>query len=142
MSDLKTWDSDAFDITLGTVDVSTGRGEGTFCAVKFVSEDYAFNVGADGETTSSRSRNGNATVELSVMRSSEKHRELHSLRATGLATAGGAPFALQLKDRNNGLTFSAEKALIQKAPDEGAGRAAAEATWTIYAVDVKVEVTP
>lgn len=140
MSDLKNWNSKDFSITAGTVDVSTGRGGGVFCTIKANAEDYTPQVGADGETTLSRTNDTNGTVELTVMRSSKAHRDLHALRALGLASANGGAFDFQANDRSNGLIFASDKAKIMKRPDETGSKESGEATWTLFLVDMSTTV--
>lgn len=132
MSDVYTWDSNEFSVTLGDISVESGRGAGTFFSLEPLAEDWTDVVGADGEVTRSKVNNGGATVKLSVMRSSQAHKDLYALRALDLAsTNGSGVFPFQARDRSNGLRFEAAKAWIKKAPSETAAREAAEAEWEL-----------
>lgn len=126
------YDSNEFSITLGSVTINSGRGNATFFSLEPLAEDFTTQRGADGETTRSRSNNRGAIVKLTVMQTSQAHRDLHALRALDLAAPNGAGVvAFQARDRLNGLRFEAEKAWVRKAPNEGFGREAAEREWEV-----------
>lgn len=133
MSDeIRTWDSNEFSVTLGSLSVESGRGGGTFFSLEPIAEDWTDTVGADGEVTRSKVNNGGATVKVTVMRSSQAHKDLHALRALDLASTNGAGlWAFQARDRSNGLRYEAAKGWIKKAPTEAAAREASEVEWEL-----------
>jgi hypothetical protein len=129
---LRNYDSNEFSVSLGSVTINSGRGAAVFFSLEPLAEDFTTQRGADGEVTRSRSNNRGAIVKLTVMQTSQAHRDLHALRALDLAAPNGAGVvAFQARDRLNGLRFEAEKAWIRKAPNEGFGREAAEREWEL-----------
>lgn len=131
MSEVRNYDSNEFSVTLGTVEVNSGRGDGAFFSLEPLAEDYTTQRGADGEVTVSKLNNYGATVKLTVMQTSKAHKDLHALRALGLASANGRTFAFQARDRLNGIRFEAAKAWIRKAPNEGFAREAGTREWEV-----------
>jgi hypothetical protein len=139
MADLNVYDSNEFSVTLGSVTVNSGRGGGVFHSLKPLAPDYVIQRGADGEATASKSNNRGGTVELTVMQNSQAHKDLHALRALGLASTNGASVvAYQARDRLNGLRFEAEKAIVTERPAEDFGREAGERTWKIELAEYTV----
>lgn len=126
---VKNYDPAEVSIIIGSHIVS-GYADGTF--VKFERNNDAFTrvSGADGEGTRAKSNDRSATMELTLMHTSESNDIL-----TGFALAdevnNGGTFPVLMKDSNGTEKHASEVAWIRKFAPSERGKEASSTVWTI-----------
>lgn len=116
-----------------------GFGEGDAISIAWEANIFDTMVGADGETTRSRTNNNNAKATVTLMQTSNAHFALieQALRNSAL-TQLKLPFALI--DPNTSERFISPEAYVEKLPDSPFGMAAGTREWTLYLPDCKISL--
>jgi hypothetical protein len=99
-------------------------------SVEYDNDDWDLTVGADGESTRSKSNKLSATIKLKLQSTSAFNDVLNGfLQADRNNNSGTAPFLL--KDRLGRELAAAESAWIQKAPPASHGNKVGTREWII-----------
>jgi hypothetical protein len=130
MGQLKTYDYNQVAVIIGGSQVS-GLAEGDdVVSVEQDADAWNLTVGADGESTRSKSNNNSGTVTLKLMQTSDMNDILSSYyQADKLSNAG--KFPVMIKDNSGRTLHMAEQAWVQKLPTSSFGANAGEREWVI-----------
>lgn len=113
-----------------------GFAEGSAISITFEANIFDSVVGADGETTRSRTNNNNAKATVSLMQTSTAHAQmvLQTLRNAALS---GILYPFYLASPLTGEVYESAQAYVEKLPDAGFEMAAGAREWVIYLPDCK-----
>lgn len=119
--------------------VFSGYAEDDAITLTPESEIFTSKVGADGQTTRSRSNNDNykATVRFMATSGARLSLQEQTLRNAALSQV---TYPFQLTSPDTGETYSSSQAYVEKLPDAAFGREASEREYTIYLPSCKVTV--
>jgi hypothetical protein len=96
-------------------------------------------IGADGQTSRSRSNNDNYKATVRFMATSDARAQLQDATFRNAALSGlTLPFRLYSPD--TGEEYSSAQAYVEKLPDASFGREVSEREYTLYLPDCKVSV--
>ena len=141
MGTTQNYDSNEVSVSFAGRSIDAGRADGEFVTITFASEIFTKKVGADGEVTRSKTNDFSGSCTLKLLATSSGHQTLTALYATARASATGEDMApLQIRDRNTGLEYHAEKAWIAKHGDVGFGKEVGEREWVIDFGDLVPQV--
>jgi hypothetical protein len=102
------------DVTLSCGGVQLrGYAEGQFCKIAFVTPLFSDKAGTDGDVSRSQSADRRATVEVSLMQTSDSNDYLSGIAALGDAGV----FSLLVRDRNGRSLYQAAQAWIEGEPE-------------------------
>ena len=104
-----------------------GYGEGGAIKITYDAELYENVVGVSGDVVRSATQNNSATIEVTLLQTSEYNKTMQTLAS--LQTVG----PLMVRDRRNACEFVALRAWVQKRPDYEFGQKSVDRTWTIKA---------
>lgn len=126
---LTTYAGDEVLFVFGPV-IASGYGPDTFVTVERNEDAFTLQVGADGESTRSKSNNRSATITLTLLQGSAANAQLSAIHALDQATpAGDGVLPLLVKDNSGNSLHLAEKAWIRKAPASAYGRESDVREW-------------
>lgn len=129
----KNYDSNQVKLSIGNRPINSGRAEGEFVTTEKAAPLFSRTVGADGETTISKSNNQSGTLKVKLLQTSDGHRLLSQLYAVAEATPGATQMAFELRDIGGGL-LEHGNCWFEQAPTSSYGAVAAEREWT-FGVD-------
>jgi len=126
---LTTYAGDEVLCTFGPV-IMTGFGPDDFVSIERNSDSFSLQVGADGESTRSKSNDRSARITVTLMQSSSANAALATLLAADENAPGGASvLPLQIKDSSGFSLHAAEKAWIVKPPVSAYGKESGTREW-------------
>lgn len=126
---VKTYDFKEVSVLFGGQQL-TGFAEGDSVTVEPDADDYALQMGADGEGTRSKSNNQAATITIRLQQGSAANDILNGFRLADQVSNGGVQ-PLLVKDNSGRSLHFAETAWIQRAPPAGFGNEAGEREWVL-----------
>lgn len=131
MATTKFFDADQVTVVIAGIPIS-GYADGEFLTITQESDAFATVVGVDGDVTRSKTKDYRATVELSLMQTSDANDMLSALYNTDREAANGAGVgAFLVRDRQGRALYTADTCWVQKAPDVTFDRTATSRTWVI-----------
>ena len=117
--------------------IMAGFGEDEFVSVVMESDAFEDVVGADGEVVRIFNADARATVNITLMSTSDSNDKLSSLHNLDIASPNGAGVgALFIRDNNGRAVFRAQKAWIAKAPDASLGKKHTQREWKLRAAEL------
>lgn len=119
----KIYNPDEVTLTIGGAQMA-GYADGSFVAVKPSAARIVKVVGTDGEYSISRNADRGATLEITLMQTSDSNDVLDAL-------VDFPGFPVYLRDRNGRTIREAPSAWIEEVPEEDFGRSAGERKWVI-----------
>lgn len=127
---MKTYDFKQVACVVGA-NLISGYAEGDdSIMIEKLSESWTMSIGADGESTRSKTNNNGARITLKLNKSSDSNDILNGFyQADKLSNGGLFPFLV--KDNNGRELHLAEQCFIEKAPDPKFGSAAGEREWIL-----------
>ena len=136
---LKSYNLKSVVCSFGPV-VFSGFAEDDAITLTPESEIFTSKVGADGQTTRSRSNNDNykATIRFMATSTARVSLQEQTLRNAALSQVT-YPFYLSSPD--TGEIYSSSQAYVEKLPDASFGREASEREYTIYLPSCQVTPT-
>lgn len=134
---LKIYDSNAVTIQAMGILIDSGLADGTFVKVSPTSGAYTSVAGADGQVTRSKTNDKRATVEITLMQTSDANTALSTLyNIDQLSDNGAGVGPLLIKDRSGVALHTASKCWIMKSPDREYGKEATTRVWTLECADL------
>lgn len=130
---LKTYDSKLVSVIVGTKPLS-GFADGSFVNASRDADDWAKSVGADGETTRSKSNNKAGKIVITLKQSSDSNDYL-----SGLAVSG-AVVPVLVRDASGRTVIGSESGWVLKPADAEFGKEAGDREWTIDCADLNMFV--
>lgn len=128
----RNYDSNEVSASFAGRDLTGSRADGDFVQLAFTTELFTMKAGADGEVTRSKNNDRSGKCTLTFLSTSEPHRILTALYNEAEASENGDDIApLQVRDRNTGIAYHAERAWISKHPDIGFGKEVGDRAWEI-----------
>jgi hypothetical protein len=129
---LKNYTSDEVVISLGTIPINTGRGEGTFIKIKPKSPQFTTKVGADGEVARSRSNDHRHEIEITTLQTSDANLILSTLHILDQNAPNGAGVAAFLCEDMQGTSLhAAAECWIVEAPEVEYAAEIKERVWKL-----------
>ena len=126
----KTYDYNQVAVIIGGVQ-ATGMAEGDdVVMVEMDADAWNLTVGADGESTRSKSNNNAGTFKIKLMQTSDMNDILSSYYQADKLSNNGK-FPVMIKDNSGRSLHMAEQAWVQKLPAAGYGANAKEREWVI-----------
>lgn len=126
---LKTYNFKQVAVIVGGRQI-TGFAEGDAVTVERNEDSWTLQVGAEGESTRSKSNNRSGKVTLRLQQASESNAVLDGFRiADELADNGLVP--VLVKDNSGNSLYSAEQAWVVKPPAAAHGNKSAEREWVL-----------
>lgn len=135
---MKAYDSSEVTVTVGPIEVNSGREKGTFVRIENESDDYGDEVGADEEVVRWKTNDQRATITLILMASSSSNQAFSALRtADFLAPNGAGIVPLYIKDNNGASIYAAKDCWIQKPPTVEYGQEPGTREWVFRVAKLK-----
>ena len=132
---LKTYDLKLVTCNFGPV-LFKGFAEGSAISIAFEANIFDAVVGADGETTRSRTNNNNAKATVSLMQTSTAHAQMVQATLRNAALSG-VTFPFYLVSPATQEVYDCAQAYVEKLPDGSFEMAAGTREWVIYLPDCK-----
>ena len=117
MSDVRTYASDRVAVTFGVH------------SLKGMADGITSQAGADGEVARSMSADKRCKVTVTLQQTSQSNTVLSALHDADIASGGGAPLPLLIKDLRGDTLFMASAAWIVKKPNSEFGKEAGSREW-------------
>lgn len=130
MSDGATIDHKALYLTYGPYVLNTGRAKGDYLQVVYNAEQFAENVGIDGEGFFVANADLSARVTASFQQSADANDILSALFIADLAAPGGLLLPLLIREANGRTVYAAARARIVKLADGIWSDGGSVRTWT------------
>lgn len=126
---MKTYDFKQVQVIFGG-NILTGFAEGDAIQLTPNADAFTLKVGADGETSRSKSNNKSRGLKLKFMQTASANDILSGIHNTDLENNSGVR-PLMIKDLNGNSLVTERQAFIGKAPDESWGAEAGDREWTL-----------
>jgi hypothetical protein len=136
---LKTYDSKLIVITFGPLIIS-GYAEDSIATLTPESEIFTAKVGADGQTTRSRSNNDNYKCSLRLMQTSDSQSQIQALTLRN-SILSGITWPFKLISPTTRELYESSNAYLERNPDAEFGREAGEREYTFYLPSCKINAT-
>jgi hypothetical protein len=136
----KRYDAAQVTVLICNLLIDSGFAEngGEFLTIQQDADDYEDVTGVDGEVARSASNNRAATIELTLMQTSDGNTVLTALQNAGLLAKNGSDVgSFLVRDRVSGLRmYTATKCWIAKAPDASFASKVGNVKWKIRVADL------
>lgn len=126
---VKTYDPKQISTIIGALPV-TGFSDGDMVRIERNEDLWTLMVGADGESTRSKSANKSGKITLTLLASSDSNDYLSGLQAADELTGKGT-FAVLIKDNFGRSLYSAATAWITKHPNAAFAKESGTREWVI-----------
>jgi len=135
---LHTYDPKKVVLIVGGVPIG-GFADGTFINVMRSEDAFTKVVGADGDTTRSKSNDKSGEMEITLLQTSMSNDVLTGFAmADELQNKGAVP--VLLKDLSGTSAFASAFGWVRKLPDSEYGKEVSERSWTLDLVDLNMFV--
>ena len=124
------YSADAVTLTLGGLQVESGRGPDEFLRIEQQEDDFTYTAGIDGEGVFSKQNNRFTLVTITLMQTSAGNGVLSALHNAS-KLLGGSPMPIYVEDRNGTSKLVSSAALIMKTPDETYAKEAGTVDWVV-----------
>lgn len=114
-----------------------GFDEGSAITLTPVEDIYKAKVGADGETTRSRTNNNNYEASIKLMGNSSIHLQMINTTFRNSAL-NGVTFPFQLVSIATGETYTCANAYVTRLPDAEFAQEMTAREWKLYLPDCKI----
>lgn len=129
---MRVYDANEVSVIIGAIEIDAGFADGEFLRIEQETDDFADEVGTDGEVTRSKTNDRRATATILLMQTSASNQALSALSTLDRITPNGAgvvPFLV--RDRNGGSLYEGQHCWIQRPPDVSMDRSATTREWTV-----------
>lgn len=138
---LYVYDLDNVSLNVFGIDVTGGYGSGGSISIKRNKELFMNTAGRAGDIVRSKITDESATIEITVLQTSEVNSRLSAVQALDrFATNGAGVGVFMCRDRTNGDEYFAEKCWINKLPDVEFNEEQSDRVWQLYCE--KLEYNP